>query len=366
MPSEILTEATLLQALEVVKDPDLGQSIVAMGMIKDVKIEENSAKLTFTCELTTPACPVKDQIEKEIRGVIEREFPNVKTLELSMTGKVRSATAVALGGGENYLPQIKNVIMVGAGKGGVGKSTVSVNLAAALKALGASVAVLDLDVYGPSLPLMTGVREKPKLQGETKIRPILAHGMEVMSMGFLVEPKQAMIWRGPILNGIVVQFLRDVLWSEADYLIVDLPPGTGDIPLSLAQSCASTGAVLVTTPQDVSLADVFRAKAMFDQMRTPVLGLVENMAGFYCSNCNHLHDIFKRGGGKAAADEMKIPLLGEIPIESDVSSSGDDGIPIVIRKPESASAKAFVACAERLAARISVQNLMPAPAVAET
>ncbi|MBI3831355.1 MAG: Mrp/NBP35 family ATP-binding protein [Planctomycetes bacterium] len=361
-----LTEATLLSALESVKDPDLGQSIVAMGMIKDVKIEDGGAKLVFTCELTTPACPVKEQIEKEIRAAVAQAFPEVKTLELSMTGKVRGATGVTLGGGENFIPQIKNVIMVGAGKGGVGKSTVSVNLAAALKSLGAVAAVLDLDIYGPSLPLMAGVREKPKLQGETKIRPILAHGMEVMSMGFLVEPKQAMIWRGPILNGIVVQFLRDVLWSEADYLIVDLPPGTGDIPLSLAQSCSPAGAVLVTTPQEVSLADVFRAKAMFDQMRVPVLGLVENMSGFYCPDCNKLHDIFKRGGGKAAAEEMKTALLGEIPIEQDVSSSGDDGIPIVIRKPASAAAKAFVACAERLAARISMQNLSSAPAAVES
>ncbi|MCW8131170.1 MAG: Mrp/NBP35 family ATP-binding protein [Planctomycetota bacterium] len=365
MPGDVLTEESLLRALEAVKDPDLGQSIVAMGMIKDVKIEDAGAKLAFTCELTTPACPVKEQIEKEIRDTVARAFPGVKALELAMTGKVRSNTTVSLGGGENYLPQIKNVVMVGAGKGGVGKSTVSVNLAAALKHLGATVGVLDLDVYGPSLPLMTGVRDKPKLQGETKIRPILAHGMEVMSMGFLVEPKQAMIWRGPILNGIVVQFLRDVLWSEADYLIVDLPPGTGDIPLSLAQSCASTGAVLVTTPQDVSLADVFRAKAMFDQMRTPVLGLIENMAGFYCPNCNHLHNIFKRGGGAEAAAEMQVPLLGEIPIEAEVSSSGDDGIPIVVRHPEGQAAKAFIAAAEKLAARISVQNLTGAqPAAA--
>jgi len=365
MSGQTLNEATLLHALEAVKDPDLGQSIVAMGMIKDIKIEDGGAKLAFTCELTTPACPVKDQIEKDIRETVGRTFPQVTALDVAMTGKVRGTAAVAMGGGENLLPQIKNVVMVGAGKGGVGKSTVSVNLAAALRRLGAAVGVLDLDVYGPSLPLMTGVRDKPKLQGETKIKPILAHGMEVMSMGFLVEPKQAMIWRGPILNGIVTQFLRDVLWSEADYLIVDLPPGTGDIPLSLAQNCAATGAVLVSTPQEVSLADVFRAKAMFDQMRAPVLGLVENMSGFYCPNCKTTHDIFKRGSCQAAADEMKIPLLGEIPIEPELSSSGDDGIPLVVRRPESPAARAFIACAEKLAARISVQNLAGAPAAAE-
>jgi len=359
-----LTEPALLQALDSVMDPDLGQSVVALGMIKLVKIEANGTKLSFTCELTTPACPVKEQIEKEIRAAVARAFPYVRDLALAMTGKVRSALGAVPEGGENHVPQIKNVILVGAGKGGVGKSTVAVNLAAALQTFGATVAVLDLDVYGPSLPLMTGVTAKPKLQGETKIKPILAHGMELMSMGFLVEPKQAMIWRGPILNGIVVQFLRDVLWSAADYLLVDLPPGTSDIPLAIAQYCTPAGAVLVSTPQEVSLADIYRTKAMFDQMRVPVLGLIENMAGFSCDQCGKRHNIFKSSTGTFAAEHMKIPLLGQIPIDTSVSESGDAGVPLVLLARDSHPGKAFVMAAEKLAAQVSIRNMAMASAPA--
>jgi len=351
-----LTTERLLATLEAVKDPDLGTSIVAMGMIKDIQID--GGKLTFTCELTTPACPVKEQIEKDIRGKISEGLPEVTELHLTMTGKVRSNPVPINNQVENLVPQIKNVILVGSGKGGVGKSTCAVNLALALKRLGARVALLDCDIYGPSIPIMIGISERPKLAGENTIKPLMAFDMEVMSMGFLVEPNQAMIWRGPVLNGIIIQFLKDVTWSEQDYLVVDLPPGTGDVHLSIAQNCATTGAMLVTTPQKVALADVYRAKAMFDQTKIPVLGLLENMAGFIDPNTGKRIDIFSQGGGERAATEMCIPLLGSIPLDPAVCESGDAGRPIVIAQPDSAVTKSFLSAAEKLAAQISIRNLI--------
>jgi ATP-binding protein involved in chromosome partitioning len=352
----VITEARLLQVLESVKDPDLGSSIVAMGMIKDVKID--GAKLSFTCELTTPACPVKELIEKDIRAKIAEGLPEVAELNLTMTGKVRGAPIPANNAAENLIPQIKNVILVGSGKGGVGKSTCAINIAMALKGLGAKVGLLDCDIYGPSIPIMTGIREKPKLAGENKIKPMTAFGMEIMSMGFLVEPNQAMIWRGPILNGIIIQFLKDVTWSEQDYLVVDLPPGTGDVHLSIAQNCATTGAVLVSTPQQVALADVFRAKAMFDQTKIPVLGLIENMSGYTDPETGKVVNIFSNGGGEKAAGEMCIPYLGAIPISPAICESGDAGVPIVISQPDSLVSKAFISAAEKLAAQASIRNLI--------
>jgi len=350
-----LTQERVLQALEGVKDPDLGSSIVSMGMIKDLKID--GTKLTFTCELTTPACPVKEQIEKDIRAKISEHLPEVSELHLTMTGKVRGSTIPANDDADVLIPQIKNVVLVGGGKGGTGKSTVALNLAVALKKLGASVALLDADIYGPSLPILTGIRDKPKLAGESKIKPLSAFGLEIMSMGFLVDQAQAMMWRGPVVNGIVVQFLRDVTWSDADYLIVDLPPGVGEVQLSIAQNCAVTGALLVTTPQYLSIADVVRAKAMFDQTRIAVLGLIENMSGFTDPASGKRFDIFSKGGGERAATEMNIPFLGAIPLSQAVSESGDYGIPIVYAQPDHDASKAFIAAAEKLAAQVSIRNL---------
>jgi ATP-binding protein involved in chromosome partitioning len=351
-----VTQERLLKALDDVKDPDLGTSIVAMGMIKDVVID--GSKLTFTCELTTPACPVKELIEKDIRAKIAERLPEVTELHLTMTGKVRRMEVPSNDAAENLIPQIKNVVLVGAGKGGVGKSTCALNLAMALKNLGASVSVLDADIYGPSIPTMTGVHEKPKIANENKIRPLSAFGMEIMSMGFLVEANQAMVWRGPILNGIMVQFFKDVTWAEADYLIVDLPPGTGDVMLSIAQNCNTTGAVLVTTPQQVSVIDVVRAKAMFDQTKVPLLGLIENMSGYTDPQTGKRVDIFSKGGGEKAAGEMGVPFLGAIPIAPAVCESGDAGVPIVYSQPDSEVSKAFIAAAEKLAAQISIRNLV--------
>jgi ATP-binding protein involved in chromosome partitioning len=354
-----VTAERLLKALDDVKDPDLGTSIVAMGMIKDIAID--GGKLSFTCELTTPACPVKEVIEKDIRAKIAERLPEVTELNLNMTGKVRRMEVPSNDAAENLIPQVKNVILVGAGKGGVGKSTCALNLAMALKKLGATVSLLDADIYGPSIPTMTGVQEKPKIANENKIRPLNAFGMEIMSMGFLVDRNQAMVWRGPILNGIMVQFFKDVTWSEADYLVVDLPPGTGDVMLSIAQNCNTTGAVLVTTPQQVSIIDVVRAKAMFDQTKVPLLGLIENMSGYTDPETGKRVDIFSKGGGEKAAAEMGIPFLGSIPIAPAVCESGDAGVPIVYSQPDSVVSKAFIAAAEKLAAQVSIRNLIGEP-----
>lgn len=352
-----LTEAALLQALEAVKDPDLGQSIVSMGMIKHVAIGEGGKALSFTCELTTPACPVKDQIEREIRDTVKKTFPQVEQLDVKMTGKTVGTSFAADGPGENLIPQIRNVVAVASGKGGVGKSTVTVNLALALAKMGAKVAVLDLDVYGPSVPQLLGIGGRPKLQGETKITPMTVHGIETMSMGLLVEPRQAMIWRGPILGGLITQFLRDVTWSEADYLLIDLPPATCDVPLALMQCCALTGVVLVTTPESLSFSDVHRAKALFQQMRVPALGLVLNMAGYTCAACGKHHDIFSSAHIPKEIEALDVPLLGEIPIDREIAASAAAGEPILLRKPDGEASKALCAIAEKLAARISVRNL---------
>ncbi|MCZ7647207.1 MAG: Mrp/NBP35 family ATP-binding protein [Planctomycetota bacterium] len=350
----MLTEATLLEALEAVKDPDLGQSIVKMGMIREIAISDGGAKLAFTCELTTPACPLREQIEKDIRGVIGAKFPEVKQLDLKMTGKVRTAGAVSAGG-ENLAPQLKNVIMVGGGKGGVGKSTLAVNLAYALKRLGARTSLLDLDIYAPALPELIGLHKKPNLQGQDKIQPHVHRGMEVMSMGFLVDRKQPMLWRGPVVAGIVAQFLRDVLWSEADYLVVDLPPGNTDVPLTLAQSCAASGAVVVVTPQTLSHVQAVRVRPLYDQLRVPVLGVIANMSGW--SENGAARPLFPDGGLAALVESLGVPLLAELPFAPDLAQACERGEILVEARPDSDLAKTLILAAERLAAQVSVRSL---------
>ncbi|MFY0576986.1 Mrp/NBP35 family ATP-binding protein [Cystobacter fuscus] len=252
---------------------------------------------------------------------------------------------------------MKNVILVGAGKGGVGKSTVSVNLATALARDGATVGLLDADFYGPSVPLMTGITEKPTSPDGKTLLPMEKHGLKVMSIGFLVEAEQALIWRGPMLHGALMQLIRDVRWGELDYLILDLPPGTGDVALTLSQSVRAAGAVLVTTPQDVALADVVRAKQMFDKVHIPVLGIVENMSQFICPNCSHATHIFNRGGGQKAAQMFSIPFLGEIPLDLKIRESGDAGVPVVLSAPDSPEALAFRTMARNIAGRVSTENM---------
>jgi ATP-binding protein involved in chromosome partitioning len=257
----------------------------------------------------------------------------------------------------SLLPDVKNVVLVGAGKGGVGKSTVAVNLACALARCGAKVGLLDADFYGPSIPLMTGIRKKPHSLDGKRLEPLEAHGLKVMSIGFLIEPDQALVWRGPMLHGALMQLVRDVNWGELDYLVLDLPPGTGDVALSISQQVRASGAVLVTTPQDVALADVVRAKGMFDKVHIPVLGIIENMSQFVCPHCNTATAIFDRGGGHKASEVMDISFLGELPLDLKTRQGGDRGIPIVMGHPDSAEAQKFMEIARTVAGRISQENV---------
>jgi len=344
-----VSQEQVLAALRAVQDPDLHKDIVTLGFVKDVKIA--GGEVDFTIELTTPACPVKDEMKAEAEGIVRR-LPGVTAARATMTADVK-----ARGGfGRQAVPGIRNIIAVGAGKGGVGKSTTAVNLAVALQRKGARVGLMDADVYGPNTPQMLGIEGGPEVSEAKHMIPPEAFGIKVISMGMLVPADQPIIWRGPMLHGAVQQFMRDVEWGELDYLIVDLPPGTGDVSLSMAQSVPVAGAVVVTTPQGVSVSDVRKAVAMFRQLNIPVLGVVENMSYFVCGHCQERTEIFGHGGGVKMAEDMGIPMLGQIPIDTRVRAGGDEGRPIVSAAPESPAAKAFAEVAGRVAAEISKQN----------
>jgi len=345
-----VTQDQVLAALRTVEDPDLHKDIVTLEFVKDVRIE--GSEVDFTIELTTPACPVRDEMKAEAEGKVAA-IPGVTAARATMTASVRTRG----GFGRQAITGIRNILAVGAGKGGVGKSTTSVNVAVALQRKGARVGLLDADVYGPNIPQMLGIQGQPEVSDDKKMIPPQAHGIKVISMGMLVPPDQAVIWRGPMLHGAVQQFMRDVEWGELDYLVVDLPPGTGDVSLSLAQSVPVAGAVVVTTPQGVSISDVRKAVGMFRQLNIPILGVVENMSYFVCGHCNGRTDIFGTGGGRRMAEEMTIPFLGEIPIDTRVRSGGDDGEPIVAAAPDAPAAAAFMAVAGKVAAQISIQNM---------
>jgi ATP-binding protein involved in chromosome partitioning len=345
-----VSQDQVLAALRAVQDPDLHKDIVTLGFVKDVKITGN--EVDFTIELTTPACPVKDQMKAEAEGIV-RGLPGVTAARATMTADVK-----ARGGfGRQAVPGIRNIIAVGAGKGGVGKSTTAVNLAVALQRKGARVGLMDADVYGPNTPQMLGIDSAPEVSESKRMIPPEAFGIKVISMGMLVPADQPIIWRGPMLHGAVQQFMRDVEWGELDYLIVDLPPGTGDVSLSMAQSVPVAGAVVVTTPQGVSVSDVRKAVAMFRQLNIPILGVVENMSFFVCDHCQERTEIFGHGGGVKMAEDMGIPMLGQIPIDTRVRSGGDEGRPIVSAAPDAPAAKAFFDIAGRVAAEISKQNM---------
>jgi len=344
-------ERDVLAAMSTVMDPDLNQDIVQAGMVKDLVIDGGFVKLRI--ELTTPACPMKEKIKGDAETAL-KAVSGVTKFEIAMSARVRPQPKGA--SKDALLPHVKNVVLVGAGKGGVGKSTVALNLACALARHGATVGLLDADFYGPSVPVMTGINKKPVSRDGKLLEPLEAHGIKVMSIGFLIEADQALIWRGPMLQGALMQLVRDVNWGELDYLIVDLPPGTGDIPLTVAQQLKSAGAVLVTTPQDVALADVIRAKQMFDKLAVPVLGIVENMSQFICPHCGKGTHIFDTGGGRKASDMMDITFLGEIPLQLSIRQGGDKGLPVVVGHPDGAEGGAFMELAKKVAQRISVEN----------
>ena len=339
----------VLQALRAVQDPDLRRDIVALNFVKDLVIE--GGRVAFTIELTTPACPVKDQMRDQAVASVSA-LPGVTEVAVQLSAKVRSASAPETG--RPPLPGVKNVIAVGAGKGGVGKTTVAVNLALALAKCGSRVGLLDGDIYGPNVPLMMGISAQLTTDDQRRIVPAEKWGVQVISIGFMTKDDDAIIWRGPMLHGAIQQFFREVAWHDLDYLIIDMPPGTGDVALSLSQTVPVVGAVVVTTPQQVALADSRRAVRMYQKLNIPTLGLVENMSYFSCTNCHHESDIFGHGGGEALAAEVSVPFLGRLPVVQAIREGSDAGVPLVAGDPASPGAKAFLTLAERTAAQVSI------------
>jgi ATP-binding protein involved in chromosome partitioning len=338
----------VLTALKIVIDPDLQRDIVSLGFVKNVAVA--GGRVSFTIELTNPACPAKDQLRDQAVTAV-RALPGVTDVDVQMTASVRSVSAPETG--RPPLPGVKNVIAVGAGKGGVGKTTVAVNLALALARCGSRVGILDGDIYGPNVPMMLGIQTQLVTDGK-QIVPAEKYGVQVVSMGFLTQDDAAVIWRGPMLHGAVQQFFRDVAWANLDYLIVDMPPGTGDVALSLSQTVPVAGAVLVTTPQQVSLADTRRAVRMYQKLNIPPIGVVENMSYYSCANCHQEADIFGHGGGEALATSMTLPFLGRLPVYQPIREGSDTGVPLVISEPGSPAGRAFLSLAERVAAQLSI------------
>jgi len=349
-----LKESSILESLRIVRDPDLQRDIVSLGFVKDLRIQGKD--VSFTIELTTPACPVREELKGAAIKAVRDSVEGVENVTVEMTSKVTRHENQQK---TDVLPGVKNTIAVASGKGGVGKSTVAVNLAVALAKEGARVGLVDADIYGPSIPLMMGITGRPRMNGQ-RLLPMEKWGVKVMSIGFLVDPMQAVIWRGPMASGAVKQFMSDVEWGELDYLVFDLPPGTGDIQLTLVQTIPLTGAVIVTTPQDISLADARKGFAMFGKVNVPVLGIIENMSYFICTHCGQRENIFDNGGGRRAAEELGVPFLGEIPIYTSIRVSGDTGKPIVMDEHAHVQAEIISGIARNMAAQISIRNAMHA------
>ena len=348
MKENKVSQDAVLAALSKVQEPELHKDLVSLNMIRDLAIENGEVR--FTVMLTTPACPLKSRIEREAREAV-MVVPGVTSVTVKLDANVPSD------GRSRGLVQvpIRNAIAVASGKGGVGKSTVAVNLAVVLAQTGARVGLLDADIYGPNVPTMMGVDQLPAAQGE-KLTPALAYGVKVMSIGFLVKPGQPLIWRGPMLHSAIRQFLSDVEWGELDYLVIDLPPGTGDAALSLVQSLPLSGAVIVTLPQQVSLDDARRGLEMFRQLDVPILGVVENMSYLELPDGTRM-DVFGAGGAEKLAEQAGVPMIGTIPMDARVRAGGDGGTPVVVSDPDAPVAKALRAMAENIAAKISVSAL---------
>jgi ATP-binding protein involved in chromosome partitioning len=345
----MVTEQAVLAALATIQDPDLHRDIVSLGFIKDVRIA--GGKVAFTIELTTPACPVRQQMEEAARAAVGA-LPGVHEVDVSMTSRVTTSPDRR----SSYLPGVRNTIAVASGKGGVGKSTVAANLAVALQKTGAGVGLMDADVYGPCIPRLMGAMDAVQHTVDGKVLPPVQHGVKIMSMGFFLPKDEAVIWRGPMLHKMIQEFLGRVEWGDLDYLVIDLPPGTGDVQLSLCQTIPLTGAVIVSTPQDVALEVASKAILMFQKLNVPILGIVENMSYHICSHCGQRDDVFGHGGARQASDRARIPFLGEIPLAAAICTKSDAGRPVALEPPDEAISRSFHEVAGQLAARIATAN----------
>ncbi|NWF58163.1 MAG: Mrp/NBP35 family ATP-binding protein [Fischerella sp.] len=354
--NNVLDSRSVLEVLRPVQDPELRKSLVEMNMIRNIKID--GGKVNFTLVLTTPACPLREFIVEDCQKAV-KTLPGVTDVSVEVTAETPQQKSLP---DRTGVTGVKNIIAISSGKGGVGKSTVAVNVAVALAQSGAKVGLLDADIYGPNDPTMLGLADaqivvRSSEKGEV-LEPAFNHGVKLVSMGFLIDRDQPVIWRGPMLNGVIRQFLYQVQWGELDYMIVDMPPGTGDAQLTLTQAVPMAGAVIVTTPQTVALLDSRKGLRMFQQMHVPVLGIVENMSYFIPPDMpDKQYDIFGSGGGSKTAAELGVPLLGCIPLEISTRIGGDSGVPIVAADPDSASAKAFKAIAQIIAGKVSVAAL---------
>ncbi|TAF07513.1 MAG: iron-sulfur cluster carrier protein ApbC [Nostocales cyanobacterium] len=353
---DVLNSQSVLEVLRPVEDPELRKSLVELNMIRNVNID--SGKVSFTLVLTTPACPLREFIVEDCKKAVQ-QLPGVTDISVEVTAETPQQKSLP---DRTGIAGVKNIIAVSSGKGGVGKSTVAVNVAVALAQTGAKVGLLDADIYGPNDPTMLGLADAEIVVRSTEtgdiLEPAFNHGVKLVSMGFLIDRDQPVIWRGPMLNGVIRQFLYQVEWGEIDYLIVDMPPGTGDAQLTLTQAVPMAGAVIVTTPQTVALLDSRKGLRMFQQMNVPVLGIVENMSYFIPPDQpDQQYDIFGSGGGSKTAAELEVPLLGCVPLEISTRIGGDSGVPIVVADPDSTSAKALTAIALAIAGKVSVAAL---------
>jgi len=352
------SQAQVLAALAEIVDPDLGRDVVSLGMIKDLHITD-AGEVGFTFELTTPACPVRDRFKSQAEEVV-LALPGVSRADIRMTANVRPGFMRQQA--SEMLPGVKQTIAIASGKGGVGKSTVAVNLAAALHQAGARVGLLDADIYGPSVPGLTGTQDQPRVVDE-KLVPLRSYGLQLMSIGFLGGADKAMIWRGPMVSRAIQQMMSDVAWGDLDYLVIDLPPGTGDASLTIAQSVPLTGVAIVATPQALALDIAVKALQMFRSLNVTPLGLIENMSWYVCPGCGHEHHVFGHGGAERAARRLGVPFLGALPLAEDIRVEADSGAPIVVSRPDSPAAKAFVDVASQIAARTSIQSFRRLPVI---
>ncbi len=339
----------VLDALRTVEDPDIHKDLVTLGMIRNIEVDAGG-NVSLTVVLTTPACPMKEKIEGDCIAAIRR-IPEIKEIRISMSSEVKAGRVDA---GKTAIAGVRNIIAVGSGKGGVGKSTTAVNIAVSLARLGARTAILDADIYGPNVPSMLGATGRPKVV-DNRIIPIEAYGIAIMSMGFMVSDDQPLVWRGPMLHGVLKQLLQDVNWGTRDYLIIDLPPGTGDVQLSLSQTVPLTGTVIVTTPQNIALQDAKKGIAMFQKVKVPILGLVENMSYYLCPKCGHRDEIFSNAGGENAARKFGVPFLGRVPLNTQIREGMDTGVP-VSTIDGSEFALVYREIAQKLAQQVSLVN----------